>query len=160
MHCRVPNYKPKDEIHVKQESIGIVPQKLLAMFHFEMGWWEHKEEDNTCTNMCAQFVTWNNDNPKTILCTSSHCLFDRLRLWWPLKCSSCAPWHAWIYFLRIILSSTPMPLCQCSFGLENEIRILVEEYFGHHLEEVKNYPPKGVFTISWLDWLGHVIPKA
>jgi hypothetical protein len=37
MHCRVPNYKPKDEIHVKQESIGIVPQKLLAMFHFEMG---------------------------------------------------------------------------------------------------------------------------
>jgi len=54
----------------------------------------------------------------------------------------------WGEHLRIILSSTPMPLCQCFSGLENEIRILVEEYFGHHLEEVKNYPPKGVFTIS------------
>jgi hypothetical protein len=37
IHCRVPNYKPNDEIPVKQESIGIVRQKLLVMFHFEMG---------------------------------------------------------------------------------------------------------------------------
>jgi hypothetical protein len=53
-----------------------------------------------------------------------------------------------MYFLRITLSSSPMPLCECSFGLEIETCILVEEYFGHHLEEVRNYPPKGVFMVS------------
>jgi hypothetical protein len=52
-----------------------------------------------------------------------------------------------------------MPLCQCSSGLENEIRILVEEYFGHHLEEVKNYPPKGVFTIFMIFMIGSCYPK-
>ncbi len=158
IHCKVPNYKPKDEIRVKQESIGIVQKSFLQCSTLK--WEDGKTRKRTCTNMCAQFVTWNNDNPKTILCTWSHCQFHRLRLWWPLQCSSCAPWHTWIYFLRIILSSSPIPLCQCSSRLESEIRILVEEYFGHHLEEVRNYAPKGVCTVSWLDWLGHVIPKA
>jgi hypothetical protein len=53
-HCRVPNYKPKDEIRVKQESIGIVWQKLLVMFHFdEMGRWEDKEADMYQQHACT-----------------------------------------------------------------------------------------------------------